>query len=104
MNDAPASTSAWTLWRRLLPVWAALLVLLAITFSAAYVPLGSFNLVVALTVAALKAALVGVIFMGLGRNGSLLRLAASAGFFWLIILFTLTFSDFLTRQGVQPAQ
>ena len=31
------------------------------------------------------------------RRGLLARLAAGAGLFWLLILFSLTFADFLTR-------
>jgi cytochrome c oxidase subunit IV len=97
MNAAATTANAWTLWRRLLPVWGALLGLLAVTFACAYAPLGAFNVVVALAVAAIKATLVGFIFMGLARSGALLRLAAAAGFFWLVILFALTFSDYLGR-------
>jgi cytochrome c oxidase subunit IV len=97
MNDAATSANAWTLWRRLLPVWGALLVLLALTCAFAYVPLGAFNVVLALTIAAIKAMLVGLLFMGLARSRVLLRLAAAAAFFWLIILFTLTFTDYMLR-------
>jgi cytochrome c oxidase subunit 4 len=48
---------------------------------------------------AVKAALVGLLFMNLRGSGSLMRLAATAGFFWLTILFALTLSDFLMRAG-----
>ena len=75
----------------------ALLVLLGLTFAAAHVPLGSFNVVVGLFVAAIKAGLVVVIFMGLGRSSALMRLAIAAGLFWLAILFTLTLNDVLSR-------
>jgi cytochrome c oxidase subunit 4 len=97
MSPTAESARAWTIWRRNLITWALLLVLLAITCSAAYMPLGSFNVVVALAVATLKAGLVALVFMGLWRAPALIRLVAGAGFFWLIVLFVLTFSDFLTR-------
>ena len=97
MTAVVANTSAWSLWRRNLLIWAALLVLLGLTFALAYVPLGPFNAVTALGIAAIKAGLVALLFMGLRRSGSLIRLAAAAGLFWLIILFALTLSDFLTR-------
>ncbi len=43
-------------------------------------------------------ALIGLLFfMGLVRENTLLRLAAAGGFFWLIIMFVLTFSDYFTR-------
>jgi len=97
VSGAGHPASAWPLWRRNLPIWAALLVLLGITFVAAYLPLGAFNIVAALGIAAIKAALVGLLFMNLKRSGPLMRLAAAAGFFWLVILFALTLSDELTR-------
>ena len=97
MSGAAHAPSTWPLWRRNLPIWAALLVLLGITFGAAYLPLGPFNVVVGLIIAAIKASLVGLLFMNLKRSGPLMRLAAAAGFFWLVILFALTLSDVLTR-------
>lgn len=97
MSGIAANTSSWSLWRRNLLIWAALLVLLGLTFGLAYVPLGPFNAVTALGIAAIKAGLVAILFMGLHRSGSLIRLAAAAGLFWLVILFALTLSDFLTR-------
>ena len=87
------------LWRRNLPIWAALLVLLGVTCVAAYIPLGTLNVVVGLSIAAIKASLVAFLFMNLKRSDALIRLAAAAGFFWLIVLFALTLSDFLTRYG-----
>ena len=101
MNDRARAISAGALWRRNLRVWAALLALLAATFAAAYQPLGPFNVVIGLTIAALKASLVGLLFMNLNRSGPLMRLAAAAGFFWLVILFALTLSDVLTRMPPQ---
>lgn len=89
--------SAWHLWRRNLLIWAALMVLLGATLTLAYVPLGTFNIVVALTIAGAKVALVALFFMMLSRSDALLRLAAVAGLFWLAILFALTLSDYLTR-------
>ena len=87
------------LWRRNLLIWAALLVLLGMTCIAAYIPLGTLNVVVGLSIAAIKASLVALLFMNLKRSDALIRLAAAAGFFWLIVLFSLTLSDFLTRYG-----
>jgi cytochrome c oxidase subunit 4 len=97
MNERAAGVTAWSLLRRLLPVWGALLLLLAATCALAYVPMGTFNVVVALAIAAAKAGLVAALFMGLARSRPLLRLAAGAGFFWLIIMFSLTLSDYLMR-------
>lgn len=98
MSAAAEQTRA-SLWRRNLPIWAALMILLALTCGAAYLPLGPFGIALGLAIAAVKAGLVGLLFMNLRRSGSLIRLAAAAGFFWLVILFALTLSDVLTRSA-----
>jgi len=87
------STETYAIWRKNGLVWLALLVLLGLTFGAAHLPLGGFNVVVGLVIAGIKVALVIVIFMGLGRSAALIRLAAAAGVFWLVILFTLPLTD-----------
>lgn len=83
--------------RRLVLAWAALLVLLAATVAGAYLPLGSFNIVLALAIAATKAAIVLVVFMDLTRGPALARIFAGAGAFWLMILLGLASTDYLTR-------
>jgi cytochrome c oxidase subunit 4 len=85
------------IWRRVLPVWLALLGLLALTVIGAHLPLGPFNLVLALGIAAAKVVLVGLFFMHLRRPDPLLRLAASAATLWILFLFSLSFADLLTR-------
>lgn len=90
------STEAYAIWRRNGLVWLALLALLALTFGAAHLPLGAINVVIGLTIAGVKVALVALIFMGLDRSAALMRLAAAAGLLWLAILFMLTFADVLT--------
>ncbi len=77
--------------------WLALLALAALTLGLAYVPLGTFNVVVALGIAAVKAALVVTTFMKLFRSPLPTRVAAAAGLFWLGILFSLAATDYLTR-------
>lgn len=95
------STETYAIWRKNGFVWLALVVLLGITFGAAHLPLGGFNVVVGLAIAGIKATLVIVIFMGLGRSAALIRLAAAAGVFWLVILFTLTLTDVMaSRQSM----
>lgn len=93
------TVTVFTIWRRNILVWLALLGLLGLMFGAAHVPLGCFNLVVGLLIAAIKAVLVVVIFMGLGRSAALMRLAIATGLFWLAILFTLTLNDVIARLG-----
>jgi cytochrome c oxidase subunit 4 len=78
-------------------VSVALMVLLVLTVGVSYVPLGSFDIVAALAIAFAKAALIVLVFMHVQYSSRLTKLFAAAGFFWLIILFLFTFSDYLTR-------
>jgi cytochrome c oxidase subunit 4 len=75
----------------------ALLLLLALTWGSAYVDLGAFNLIFALTIAIAKAVLVVMFFMHITGSTRLLHLAAAAGVLWLFILLALTFADYSTR-------
>jgi cytochrome c oxidase subunit 4 len=78
-------------------VYFALLALLALTFIAAHVDLHFFSPIVALTIAALKAILIGWFFMGLGKEKPLPRVASLVGLYWLAVLFALSLSDYLSR-------
>ncbi|CAN5255984.1 hypothetical protein BH24PSE2_BH24PSE2_08050 [soil metagenome] len=48
---------------------------------------------------AAEAGLIAVFFMELRGASALVRLAALAGLFWLMLLVGLTLNDFLTRTG-----
>lgn len=74
--------------------------LLALTWTVGYVDLGAFNLVFALAISIGKALLVALFFMHLKGSSPLLRLAATAGLIWLLILLSLTLSDYFTRGWV----
>lgn len=78
-------------------VFAALMALLGATVVIAYIHLGKLNIIVALTIAVIKATLIILYFMHVRYNSRLLWVFVGAGFFWLMILFALSFSDFLTR-------
>jgi cytochrome c oxidase subunit 4 len=89
-----------TNWRPPFPLvasWLGLLALLALTVTMAYLPLGAFNIVVALGIGATKALIVAAFFMELRYRGARLLVFAAAGLFWLGILFWLGLMDFLTR-------
>jgi len=88
--------------RRILITWGALLALMLTSLGSAYLPLGTGNLVVGLTVATVKSLLVLGLFMGLLRAPVTLRLAAALGFATLTLLFTLSSVDYATR-AVRPA-
>ncbi len=78
-------------------VFAALMVLLALTIFAAAFDLGRWNIVVALTIAVIKAVLVILFFMHVRYSTRLLWVFVASGFFWLMIMVTLGLSDYFTR-------
>jgi cytochrome c oxidase subunit 4 len=96
MTPATRSTTL-QLWLGPSVVWLALLILLAITVGSAYVHLGPLNNVINFSIAAIKAALIAVVFMNLKGSSPLLRVAAVSGLLWLIFMFTLTAGDYLSR-------
>ena len=78
-------------------VFLALLVGTALTVAVAFVDLGAMNNVVMLAIASVKALLVILFFMHVRWGSRLTWVVVASGFFWLLILFTVTMSDFLTR-------
>ena len=70
----------------------------ALTTAVAYVDLGAWNTVVALTIAVTKMLLVVLFFMHVKYATGLTRVVIIAGFFWLGILLTFSLSDELTRK------
>jgi cytochrome c oxidase subunit 4 len=84
--------------------WAALLLLLLLTVGAAYINLGAFNTVIALTIAVIKAFLIVLIFMHIKWSEKLLHLAAVAGILWLGIMIALVLGDYLTRTWILGAR
>lgn len=78
-------------------VFGTLLLLTALTVLAASIDLGPWNTVAALGIASIKASLVLLYFMHLRWSHRLTWVFAAAGLFFLVLLITLTLSDFLTR-------
>ncbi len=78
-------------------VFIALMVLLGLTFFAALFDLGNLNVVIALTIAVIKAVLVVLFFMHVRYSTRLLWIFVAAGFFWLLIMVILTMADYLSR-------
>jgi cytochrome c oxidase subunit IV len=83
--------------RTYITVWAGLLILLGLTVGAAYIPLGPFNTITAISIAVTKAVIIGLYFMHLRYSPRLMWVFAGAGFFWLMILFALAMGDYATR-------
>ncbi len=77
--------------------WLILLLLFAASLGSAYLPLGAGNTALNLLIAAVMMALLVIFLMDLRRSPVLLRFVAAAGLFWLVIMFALTFSDYLSR-------
>jgi len=78
-------------------IFVTLLVMTAITTAVAFVDLGPLNVIAMLGIAFFKASLVILYFMHVRFTNRLTQLAAASGFAWLLIMFTLTLSDYFTR-------
>lgn len=78
-------------------VFLALLVLLAFTVAAAYLDIGIWSTLLAVTIATVKALLVMLYFMHLRYSSRLIWLFAGLGFGWLGIMIVLTLSDYVSR-------
>lgn len=82
-------------------VFAALIVGTALTVLVAFYDLGVLNNIVMLLIASVKALLVILFFMHVRWSTRLTWVVAASGFVWLIILFGLTMTDYLTRGWVE---
>jgi cytochrome c oxidase subunit 4 len=80
-------------------VFAALLVLTLVTYSAAYMNFGShtLNVVVALGIAVTKATLVVLFFMHVKYSERLVWIFVAGGFAWLGLMIVGTLHDYWTR-------
>jgi cytochrome c oxidase subunit IV len=78
-------------------ILSALVIGTVLTYSIAKIDLGIWNPVVALTIAVIKAVLVVLFFMHVYYSNKLTKLTVAAGFFWLMIMITMSLSDYLTR-------
>lgn len=80
-----------------LVILAILVIGTCVTYYAAKIDMGMFNPVVALAIACTKATLVILFFMHVRYSNKLTIVTICAGFFWLLILITLSLTDYLTR-------
>ncbi len=78
-------------------VFIALMVLLGATVGASYIDMGVLNPIVALGIAAIKAALVALFFMHIRYGSRVSWLFAGAGLVWFAIMIILTMSDYVSR-------
>ena len=78
-------------------IWATLMIFTGLTVFAATVELGIFNIVVALLIATIKGTLVVLFFMHLRYSTKLTMVTVVAAIFFLLIMFSLSMTDYLTR-------
>jgi cytochrome c oxidase subunit 4 len=84
-------------------IFGALLLLTLSTTGIAFVDLGGdLNAVVAVAIAIVKGLFVILFFMHVRYSSRLTWVFVGAGFFWLLILLTLTMTDPLARGWLSP--
>lgn len=84
--------------RRYVLVLIALVLLTVLTVAISFAPLaGHWHIVAGLSIGAVKASLVGLFFMHLIHSRHLNWIVVAASVFWILILFSLIFADYLIR-------
>ncbi len=81
-------------------VFIALIFGTGLTVVAAEIDLGALNNVVMIAIAGTKALLVILFFMHVRWGTRLTWVVAGSGFFWLLILFGITMTDYMSRGWV----
>jgi len=104
-RDRPQQRSSLycELWLGPALVWLLLLAVLAASAWSAFLPLGPFNPTINLLLAGLMLFILAAFLMDLRSASPVLRLVATAGLFWVIFLFALTFTDYLSRRPTAGA-
>ena len=83
-------------------IFGILMLLLLLTIGASWLDLGRANFIVAVLIAAVKATLITLYFMHLRDSTPLTKLVAFAGLLFLVILFSLAFTDYWSRLWLSP--
>lgn len=83
-------------------IFLTLMALTTITIVVAYINVGPWNKIVALGIASFKATLVVLYFMHVKYASRLTKLIVVSGFFFLMILLSLTMVDYGSRMWVNP--
>jgi cytochrome c oxidase subunit 4 len=82
-------------------VFGILMIGTALTVAVAFFDLGPLNNVVMLTVAIVKAMFVVLYFMHVRWGSRLTWVIAGSGFLWLLIMFSFTLMDYMSRGWLQ---
>lgn len=77
--------------------WAALLALALATTLIGFLDLGPFNMIIAVSIATIKASLIAAFFMQALYEGKIVRIILAGGVIWFLILITLTLGDYISR-------
>lgn len=78
-------------------IWISLVALTSVTVTVAGINLGDYTLFVALSIAAIKSALVINIFMHIKFEDTIFKVFLAISGFTLLVIFTLTFFDYFYR-------
>jgi cytochrome c oxidase subunit 4 len=78
-------------------IWAILMVLTGVTVFVSFIELHDWNIVLALTIATIKATLVVLFFMHLYYSSKLTKVTVIAALFFLFLLLALSMTDYLSR-------
>ncbi len=78
-------------------IWTTLMVLTLVTALLSFKDLGMFSAPAALFIATIKALLVVLFFMHVRQSPRITGLVIVAGLFWLMILISLTMTDYASR-------
>jgi cytochrome c oxidase subunit 4 len=103
MTQTPAesgrsgSESVSRIWRGPALAWLVLIGLFAISLASAYLPLGRGNLALNLLIAVIMIGLLVTFLMDLMNSSTIVRIVAGAGLFWVVLMYVLTFNDYLSR-------
>jgi cytochrome c oxidase subunit 4 len=79
--------------------WLVLLLLAGISVGTAFLGLGVWTPIAEFSIGAVQVAVVFILFMRLKGPPSLKWVFAGSGFFWLLFLYGLSMTDYLTRRG-----
>jgi caa(3)-type oxidase subunit IV len=80
-----------------LGIWLVLLALPGANIAVAFINLGALNAPLTVAIAAIQAFLIVSFFMYLRTGAPVARIAAGAGFFWLLIMIGLVLGNYGTR-------
>ncbi len=77
--------------------WLGLLALALITTLIGLLDLGPFNMIIAITIATIKASLIAAFFMHALYESKVVRVILAGGVIWFLIMVSLTLGDYMTR-------